>query len=162
MYTYLLPSFVLYPHPYCLPRGCHGHDRMVVGFKTTYAISAYHHWCCEFESRSGRGVQHYVIKLVIDLRQFGGFHRVLWRWICFQSCTSSRESMSHYYRAMFHRVNLKLIPVQLLLLTLLNLVNLWRKINNFNNIIRCLCVISGHTYVIGTLEFMWYTISTYE
>jgi hypothetical protein len=28
---------------------------MVVGFTTTYAISAYHHWCCEFESRSGRG-----------------------------------------------------------------------------------------------------------
>jgi hypothetical protein len=24
-------------------RGC---DRMVVGFTTTYAISAYHHWCC--------------------------------------------------------------------------------------------------------------------
>jgi hypothetical protein len=22
---------------------CHGHDRMVVGFTTTYAISAYHH-----------------------------------------------------------------------------------------------------------------------
>jgi hypothetical protein len=22
---------------------------------------SYHHWCCEFESRSGRGVQHYVI-----------------------------------------------------------------------------------------------------
>jgi len=21
-------------------------------------ISAYHHWCCEFESRSARGVQH--------------------------------------------------------------------------------------------------------
>jgi hypothetical protein len=41
---------------------------MVVGFYTTYAISAYHHWC-EFESRSGRGVQHYVIKFVSDLRQ---------------------------------------------------------------------------------------------
>jgi len=40
-----------------------GRDRMVVGFTTTYAISAYHHWCCEFESRSGRGVQHYVIKV---------------------------------------------------------------------------------------------------
>ena len=40
-----------------------GRDRMVVGFTTTYAISAYHHWCCEFESRSGRGV-HYVIKFV--------------------------------------------------------------------------------------------------
>jgi hypothetical protein len=24
-------------------------DRMVVGFTTTYAISAYHHWCCEFD-----------------------------------------------------------------------------------------------------------------
>ena len=33
-----------------------GRDRMVVGFTTTYAISAYHHWCCEFESRSGRCV----------------------------------------------------------------------------------------------------------
>jgi hypothetical protein len=41
-----------------------GRDRMVVGFTTTYAISAYHHWCCEFESRSGRGV-HYVIKIII-------------------------------------------------------------------------------------------------
>jgi hypothetical protein len=50
-------------------RGGHrGHDRTVVGFTNTYAISAYHHWCCEFESRSGRGVQHYVIKFVSDLR----------------------------------------------------------------------------------------------
>jgi hypothetical protein len=30
-------------------------------FTTTYTISAYHHWCCEFESWSVRGVQHYVI-----------------------------------------------------------------------------------------------------
>ena len=36
------------------------------------SISAYHHWCCEFESRSGQGVQHYVIKFVNDLRQVGG------------------------------------------------------------------------------------------
>jgi len=50
----------------------HGHDRMVVGFTTTYAISAYHHWCCEFESRSGRGVQHYVVKFISD------FLRVFW------------------------------------------------------------------------------------
>jgi hypothetical protein len=40
-----------------------------VGFTTTYAISAYNHWCCEFESRSGRGIQHYVIKFVSDLWQ---------------------------------------------------------------------------------------------
>jgi hypothetical protein len=31
--------------------GCRGRDPMLVGFTTTYAISAYHHWCCEFESR---------------------------------------------------------------------------------------------------------------
>ena len=53
-----------------------GRDQMVVGFTTTYIISAYHQWCCEFESRSGRGVQHYVIKFVSDLRQVGGFLRV--------------------------------------------------------------------------------------
>jgi len=25
---------------------------MVIGFTTTYEISAYHHWSCEFKSRS--------------------------------------------------------------------------------------------------------------
>ena len=44
--------------------GHRGHDRMVVGFTTTYAISVYHHWWCVFESRSGRCVQHYVLKFV--------------------------------------------------------------------------------------------------
>jgi hypothetical protein len=47
-------------------------------YLTTYAISAYHHWCYEFESRSGKGVQHYVIKFVSDLRQDGSFLRILW------------------------------------------------------------------------------------
>ena len=32
---------------------------------------------CEFESRSGRGVQYHVIKFVSDLRQVGGFLGVL-------------------------------------------------------------------------------------
>ena len=48
---------------------------MVVGFKTTYAISAYYHWCCEFKSRSGWGVQQkstLLLKFVSDLRQVGG------------------------------------------------------------------------------------------
>jgi hypothetical protein len=40
-------------------RGCRDRARMVFGFTTTYVISAYLHWCCEFESRSGRGVQHW-------------------------------------------------------------------------------------------------------
>ena len=47
--------------------GRRGRDRMVVGFTTTCVVGAYHHWCCEFESRSGRGVQHHVIKFVNDL-----------------------------------------------------------------------------------------------
>ena len=57
--------------------GRRGRDRMVVKFTTTYTIIAYHHWCCEFESRSRRGVQHYVKEFVSDLRQDGGLLRVL-------------------------------------------------------------------------------------
>ena len=48
---------------------------MVARFTTTYAIIAYHHYRCELKSRSGRGVQHYVIKFVSDSRQIGGFLR---------------------------------------------------------------------------------------
>ena len=50
---------------------------MVVGYITTYAISAYHHQCWEFESRSGEVclIQYYVIKFVSDLRQVGDFFR---------------------------------------------------------------------------------------
>jgi hypothetical protein len=63
-------SIILYL--YIFERGCRGRYRMAVGFISTYAISACHHCCCELESRSGRGVQHYVIKLVTDLRQGDG------------------------------------------------------------------------------------------
>jgi len=71
-------KYCLLPKGYTPMNRCRrGRDRMVVGFTTTYAISAYHNWCCEFESRSGRGVQHYVIKFVSDLRQVGGFLRVV-------------------------------------------------------------------------------------
>jgi len=60
--------------------GCRGCDRMLVGFIATYAVNGYHHSCCEFESHSGEvyPIQHYVIKLVSDLRQVGGFLGVLW------------------------------------------------------------------------------------
>jgi hypothetical protein len=37
-------------------RGHHGRDRIVVGFTTNYAISAYHHERCEFESCLWRAV----------------------------------------------------------------------------------------------------------
>ena len=57
-----------------------GHDHMVVGFTTIYAISAYHHLRCEFESCSGEvySLQHNAIKFFSDLRQVGNFLRILW------------------------------------------------------------------------------------
>ena len=57
-----------------------GRDLMVVGFTTTYAISAYIHWSCEFESHSIEvySIQHYVINFVSDLRQVCGFLQALW------------------------------------------------------------------------------------
>jgi len=59
-------------------RGHRGRDHIVFGFTTTYAISAYPHKRCEFESRSGDvySIQHFVIKFVSDLQQVDGFHRV--------------------------------------------------------------------------------------
>ena len=54
-------------------RGRRGWDHMVV----VLTISVYHHWCCEFESRSGRGVLHYVLKFVSALRQVGSFLWIL-------------------------------------------------------------------------------------
>ena len=57
-------------------KGRRDRHRMGIEFTTTYAISIYPHLCFMFESRSGQGVQHYVIKLVVsDLRQVGGFLR---------------------------------------------------------------------------------------
>ena len=59
--------------------GCHGRDRMIVGFTTTCAISAYHYWSCEFEPCHGEvySIQHYVIKFIYYLRQFVGFLQLL-------------------------------------------------------------------------------------
>jgi hypothetical protein len=54
-------------------RGIRGRDRMVVGFITTYAIRAYHHSSCGFESRSGEVYSIHVIKFVSDLRQVCDF-----------------------------------------------------------------------------------------
>ena len=51
-FYYLFYSF----HIGQLYRKLWGHHRMVVGFTTTCAISAYHHWGCELESRSWQDV----------------------------------------------------------------------------------------------------------
>ena len=50
-------------------RGRRGRDCMVLGCTITCAISAYHHWCCEFESNPSEvySMQYYVVKLVSDI-----------------------------------------------------------------------------------------------
>jgi hypothetical protein len=60
-------------------RGLRGRDRMLVGFTTICAISAYHHYSCEFKPRSWRGVLDTKLceKFVSELQQVGGFLRVL-------------------------------------------------------------------------------------
>jgi hypothetical protein len=42
-------------------RGCRDCDRMVVGFTTTCAMSAYHHKSCQFEPRSWWGVLYITL-----------------------------------------------------------------------------------------------------
>ena len=51
----------------------HGRDRMVVWITNT--CSVYHHWCCEFESRSGRCTT--LCEKVSNSRPVGGFLGVL-------------------------------------------------------------------------------------
>ena len=93
-------------------RGRRGHEGMVVGFTTTYAISAYHHWCYECEFRSGWGVQHYVIKFVSDLCQVGGFLRVLrfpppmkltatYNWNIVESCVKHHQTNKQTNQTIF-------------------------------------------------------------
>ena len=56
-----------------------GPDRMVVGFTTTYAISAVTTKVVNSNPTHGEVYSiHYVIKFVSDLRQFSGFLQVLW------------------------------------------------------------------------------------
>ena len=59
--------------------GRHGHDRLVVGYTTTYAISAYPTKVVSSNPAHAEvySMQHYVITFVRDLRQIGGFLLVL-------------------------------------------------------------------------------------
>ena len=55
----------------CIVSRRRGRGLMVVGFTTTYAVSAYHHSYGEFEPRSWRDVQNYGIHFVSNLQQVG-------------------------------------------------------------------------------------------
>ena len=71
--TYLLWNKMIIQYTFVLKES--GGDRMAVAFTTSFAISVYHHWSCEFKSHSGEvySIQHYVIKFVSELRQVSGF-----------------------------------------------------------------------------------------
>ena len=60
-----------------LHRGCCGRDRMVVGFATTCAISAFTTEIVSSNPVHGEvySIQCYAIKFVSDLRQVGGLLR---------------------------------------------------------------------------------------
>jgi hypothetical protein len=56
-------------------RGRRCRDRMVVGFTTTYAISAYHYQYCEFESVYDKGFTITFVRLVVFAGYSGFLHR---------------------------------------------------------------------------------------
>ena len=70
-----------YPQGTTIFRGHRGCDRMVVGFTPSCATSAYHTNVVR-TSNPAHGkvcsIQHYVIKLISDLRQVSSFPRELW------------------------------------------------------------------------------------
>jgi hypothetical protein len=70
-------------HVYICGGRC-GRDRIVVGFITTCAITAYYIFCTtkvvSLNPAHGKvySIQHYVTKFVSNLRQVGAFLHVLW------------------------------------------------------------------------------------
>ena len=118
--------------------GRHGCNRMVVGFATTYAIGAYHHWCCEFESCSGRGVQHYVMKFVCGFLGYSGFlHQYnlppRYNWNIVESGIKHHKTKPNHTYCETSHIDYKWI-------TLVVIITLWNKIEIFSVANRVLCL----------------------
>ena len=88
--------------------GRRGRDRMVVSFTTTYSISAYHHLFVRPNPAHGDvySIQHYVIQFVRDIRQIGGFLRVL-------PFSTSNKTDCHYLAEILAKVALNTITLSL-------------------------------------------------
>jgi hypothetical protein len=90
---------------------------MVVGFTTTFAIGAYHHWSCEFESHSGKVYWIQLISpslLAVANRSLVVFHEQLkdklkiynnWLLYANYSKSTSREALT---LSLFHSFTLSL------------------------------------------------------
>ena len=57
--------------------GRRGRDRMIVGFSTACAISTYHYYSSTIVHGEMYSIQRYVSKFFSNLRQVGGFLRVI-------------------------------------------------------------------------------------
>jgi hydrogenase maturation factor len=82
-------------------------DHMVVGFTTTYAISAYHYKVCRSNPTHGEvySLQHYMIKFVSDLWQVSGF-----LWILHTRFSSTNKTDCHNITETLLKVALNTIP----------------------------------------------------
>jgi hypothetical protein len=47
-------------------RGRRGRDRIVVGFTTTYVISAYHHWCSNLDQDEVYNIMYQNLSVTCD------------------------------------------------------------------------------------------------
>jgi len=121
-------------------RGRRSHDRMVVGFKTTCAISAYHRYSCEFESRSWRGV--------IDTT----LCEKVWPWLATGRWFSPGTSVSSTNKTDHHDITEILLKVALNTITLtLALIydyncNILLPVYSFANTIPCVSFEICHLY----------------
>ena len=108
----LCSIFSLFKRTY---RGRHGGDRMVVGFTTTYVISAYHHWCSD------------VVSSNLDL---GEVYNIMWYSLsvtCDRSVVFSWYSVSSAYKIDRHDI------AKILFKVALNTIKQTNKQTNINH-----------------------------
>ena len=116
------------------------HTWAAVWFTTSYAISAYHYYHYEFESHSGEvySIRHYVIMLVTDLWQVGGFLRVLrllppiklTATIQLKYCWKPRPNLNHTKNVFLYKLTLEIWQwafdfIQLMQSIINNTDNIW-------------------------------------
>ena len=91
--------YFIWIYYYNIIRG--GRGRMVVGFITTYAISSYHHWRCEFKSCFRRGV--------LDTPLFDQVCLWLWTGWWFSPVSSTNKTDRHDITEILLKVALNII-----------------------------------------------------
>jgi hypothetical protein len=63
-----------------------------------YLCNPYHLWCCELESRSGRGVQHYVIiKKSLSVVSSGSFCFIQHNWPSWYNWNIVESGVKHHH-----------------------------------------------------------------